>query len=523
MSHELTQTNTNSKIFSPPFHGGFSALGIEKKSYCRLVYKSISANVKLQSLVRYFSTLNNPAILGAAEFNSDRNRYSYFAAEPVEVFECLNTEKKPLEKLKAVLNKYHLEERDCHDLLRRSRNDIRDSNLSLRGHLKVDEAISTPKMNSGIEGVFTGGWLGFFSYDLNRHIENIPTAEDDICLPLIRLCFYDKVICFDHIENCFHLFAIELPNDKTTGEEKIKKLETCLAAAANGGQTPNVKLGANQINKDFKSNITKDYYLDAIAKTKKYIYDGDVYQINFSQRFSADFNADAYKLFLWQNKFNPSPYSAYIDAGDFQIVSASPELFISINNGTITTCPIKGTRPRTDDEKINKENCAELIANEKEKAELDMIIDLERNDLGRICKPGTIKVVKRRDIETFATVFHAVATIQGRLKEKIDFVDILKAIFPGGSITGAPKISAMKIINELEPTARGLYTGCIGWIDLKGNACLNIVIRTIIIKGNTAFAQTGGGIVADSIPQAEWEETLIKAKALLAGIKAVQE
>ncbi len=448
---------------------------------CRLVCKKVSLQIELDKLIQHFSSLDNPAILGGAEFNSERNRYSYFAAEPLEIFECLADEKEPFGKLRAVLSKYRLKD--------------------------------------GIDGVFTGGWLGFFSYCLNRFIENIPAANDDINLPLIRLCFYDKVICFDHLENCFYLFALEFAGD---GDKKIAQLKTCLEAAANGGPTPNIKLGAKRTDETFVSNMTKDYYLGAIAKTKKHIYDGDVYQINFSQRFSADFCAEPYKLFLWQNKFNPSPYSAFIDAGDYKIVSASPELFININNGAIMTCPIKGTRPRAGDEAADEKNYNELITNEKEKAELDMIIDLERNDLGRICRPGTIKVVKRRDIETFATVFHAVATIQGQLKEEIDFTDCLKAIFPGGSISGAPKISAMKIINTLEPTARGLYTGCIGWFDLKDNACLNIAIRTIIIKDNIAYAQTGGGIVADSNAESEWNETLIKAKALLAGIKAVE-
>ena len=460
---------------------------------CRFTFKKTSARVELQKLVRHFASLDNPAILGGTDFDSERNRYSYFAAEPVEIFEFFSNEKEPFEKLRAVLKKYHLED--------------------------------------GLDGVFTGGWIGFFSYDLNRFIENIPASDDDIELPLIRLCFYDKVICYDHLENCFHLFAIELPGGQINGKQKIAHLEDILNQAANIEDEQIFKPCNNFDISEFGSNppsprlwrtsMTKDYYLDAIAKTKKHIYDGDVYQINFSQRFSTDFNSAPYKLFLWQNKFNPSPYSAFIDAGDYKIVSASPELFININNGTITTCPIKGTRPRMLNETVDEKNYNELVDNEKEKAELDMIIDLERNDLGRICRPGSIKVVERRAIEAFATVFHAVATIQGQLKEKIDFTDILKAIFPGGSISGAPKISAMKIINGLEPTARGLYTGCIGWLDLRGNACLNIVIRTIIIKGNVAFAQTGGGIVADSDPQAEWNETLIKAKALLAGIKAV--
>jgi len=446
---------------------------------CRLISKQLSAKVELQRLVQYYSSLKNPSILGAADFDSERNRYSYFCAEPVEIFEFKNSGEKPFEKLKTVLNKYRIE--------------------------------------TGIPGVFTGGWIGFFSYDLNQFIEELPPAKtDDIGLPLIRLCFYDKVICFDHLQKCFHLFAIDFDND---GEEKIKHLENILSSAA--GFIPAEVHLARRSTAGYKSNMSQSYYLDAITKTKKHIYDGDVYQINFSQRFTADFNSDAHKLFLWQNKFNPSPYSAYIDAGDYKIVCASPELFVDIKNGTITTCPIKGTRPRTGDEQTDAKNYNELINNEKEKAELDMIIDLERNDLGRICEPGTIKVDKRPDIEKFSTVFHAVSTISGKLKSGMDFTDCLMAIFPGGSITGAPKISAMKIINDLEPTARGLYTGSIGWIDLAGNACLNIVIRTIIIKAGKAYIQTGGGIVADSDPQAEWNETLVKAKALLAGINAV--
>jgi para-aminobenzoate synthetase component 1 len=451
---------------------------------CRLVLEKASRQVELDKLTQYFSSLSNPSILSGAGFNSERNRYSYFAAEPVEIFEFFPGQTNPFEKLKIILNKYHLED--------------------------------------GLEGVFTGGWIGFFSYDLNGFLENVPACDaDDVKLPLIKLCFYDKVICFDHLQNCFYLFAIELPEDEKSGEEKIAQLQEILNQAANSEDTILLKPCDNFDTSQFKSSMTKDYYLDAFAKIKRYIYDGDVYQINFSQRFSAEFHSEPYKLFLWQNKFNPSPYSTYLDAGDWQIVSASPELFININNGVITTCPIKGTRPRTGEKGVDEKNYNELVNSEKEKAELDMIIDLERNDLGRICDYGSIKVVKRRDIEEFSTVFHAVSTIQGRLREGIDFVDCLKAIFPGGSISGAPKISAMEIINELEPTARGLYTGSIGWIDLRGNASLNIAIRTIIIKDNVAFAQTGGGIVADSGAESEWSETLIKAKALLAGIKAV--
>jgi para-aminobenzoate synthetase component 1 len=197
-------------------------------------------------------------------------------------------------------------------------------------------------------------------------------------------------------------------------------------------------------------------------------------------------------------------------------------MFITITDGVISTKPIKGTRPRINETSTDAGNFNELVNSEKEQAELNMIIDLERNDVARICKPGTRKVIQQRTIESYPTVFHAVSTVAGQLRKEITFCDILKAMFPGGSITGAPKIRSMEIIDETEPTARGVYTGSIGFLGIDGSVCLNIAIRTIIIKNKKAFAQTGGGIVADSDPQAEWEETITKARALLAGIRATQ-
>jgi para-aminobenzoate synthetase component 1 len=271
-----------------------------------------------------------------------------------------------------------------------------------------------------------------------------------------------------------------------------------------------------------------------VGRIKKYIYDGDVYQINFSQRFECDYRANPITLFHWQNRYNPSGYAAYIDADNFHIVSASPEMFITIRDGIIKTKPIKGTRPRIsgaeEGKEINVKNFDQLLNSEKEQAELNMIIDLERNDVAKICEPGTRRVIQPRTIEIYPTIFHAVATVGGQLREDVTICDVLKAMFPGGSITGAPKIRAMEIINQTEPTDRGLYTGSIGYIGLacpersrrNGSVCLNIAIRTIIIAGQKAFVQTGGGIVADSDPQAEWDETLTKARALIAGIRAIQ-
>jgi len=327
----------------------------------------------------------------------------------------------------------------------------------------------------------------------------------------IRLCFYDRLICYDHLEEAYWLIALQLPDDVESPQEKLKSLEQLLAES----QKISVKrpAPADLENIDFlqiRCNMDKDYYLKAIEKIKRYIYDGEVYQINFSQRFECDYKAGPIELFHWQNFHNPSPHAAYIDGGNFHIVSASPEMFITINNGVISTKPIKGTRPRVSEaaqgRQINAKNFDELVNNEKEQAELNMIIDLERNDVARICKPGTRKVIQPRTIESYPTVFHAVATVAGELRDEITFCDVLRAMFPGGSITGAPKIRSMEIIDETEPTERGVYTGSIGFIGLarpersrrNGNACLNIAIRTIIIKDKKAYAQTGGGIVADS-------------------------
>ena len=305
-------------------------------------------------------------------------------------------------------------------------------------------------------------------------------------------------------------------------------LEQLLCAAA--GETVETIPAADLYDIDFTKlpcNMSKDYYIQAVEKIKRYIRDGDVYQVSFTQCFESEYTAEPVNLFHWQNLHNPCAYAAYIGCGNCHIISASPEMFITIKNNNISTKPIKGTRPRikadtTKAERINNKNFEELAGSEKEQAELNMIIDLERNDLGRICKYGTIKLAQPRTIECYPTVFHAVATATGQLRKEIQFCDILRAVFPGGSITGAPKVSAMKIIDQLEPTARGVYTGSIGFVGIDGSVCLNIAIRTIVVKKAKAYVQAGGGIVADSQPEAEWHETITKARALLAGINSIQ-
>jgi para-aminobenzoate synthetase component I len=478
-----------------------ATLPIERKApICRLHCRKLTADIDLPSLSEVISKLPDATILGGNPSKSEADGFSYWMSQPVEVFEFRTGQKEPFEKLQRILS---LDSRLCGN----------DNGLP--------------------RGIFTGGWVGFSSYDLGKYIEPVAFAghatKDDLSLPLIRLCFYDRLIAYDHRKRDFWLLALQFANDAEEPDEKLAQIQDWLTKAQNVAITPPPPADLDNIDfSKIRCNISREYYFKALDKIKRHIFDGDVYQINFSKRFDCNYHARPIDLFHWQNCYNPSPYSAYIDAGDFQIVSASPEMFITVKDRIISTKPIKGTRKRiglaaagTAAVRINAENLQQLLNSRKEQAELNMIIDLERNDVARICKPGTRKVTQPRTIETCPTVFHAVATVAGELRDDIDFCDILKAMFPGGSITGAPKIRSMQIINETEPTARGIYTGSIGYIGLDGSVCLNIAIRTIIIKNKMAYVQTGGGIVADSDPQAEYDETITKARALLAGIAAV--
>ena len=464
----------------------------DKGILCKLHVKKICASINLPALSETFAELRLASILGGNKAKRDADGFSYWAAEPREVFEFRAGQEDPFGKLQKALDRYKLE---------------------------LDPRPKFPK------GMFCGGWVGYFSYEVGRYIERLPeTTIDDLKMPLIRLCFYDRLIAYDHFEGTCWLIALQLPDDFERPGEKLAALEKLLAKSRRVCiKSP---ASAELDNIDFsqiRCNMDKDYYLMMFEKIKRYIYDGDVYQINFSQRFKCGYNARAIDLFHWQNHYNPSPYAAYIDGGDFTIISASPEMFITVADGIIRTKPIKGTRPYTaNDTQANKKNLNELLTSQKEKAELNMIIDLERNDVAKICEYGSRKVIQPRSIERYPTVFHAVATVEGHLRQGTSMRDILCAMFPGGSITGAPKIRSMEIIDETEPTARGVYTGSIGFIGINGSACLNIAIRTIIIKEGKAFVQTGGGIVADSDPQAEWDETITKARALIAGINSVQ-
>lgn len=464
---------------------------------CSLHVRALTRTLDPARLTQMFSQLDHPCILGGHESPLPGNQMSYWAANPVQTLTVTSDDSDVETSLKAAFNRYTLDQNDY----------------------------------SGELPPFCCGWMGYFSYDLGTRFEPMPvTTRNDLHMPLVHLGFYDRCIAWHAPSKTTYLMALALEGENAPPSLKLDALEAIIDTCQQITLPVLKPLDVEHI--DFsavKRNMTRAQYTKAIQRIKQYIIDGDTYQINFSHRFELPFAAAPVALFHWQNKFNPSPYSAYLDSREFQIVSASPEMFLTLDQGQVQTKPIKGTRARlneTDRPDLHPQNVAairDLLYSAKEQAELNMIIDLERNDLARICIPGTRAVIQPRTLETYATVYHAVATVGGRLKPGLDLCDVLKATFPGGSITGAPKIRAMQIIDETEPTARGAYTGSIGFVSINHNACLNIAIRTIIIARNMAYVQAGGGIVADSQPQAEYEETLTKARALIAGILAVEK
>jgi para-aminobenzoate synthetase component 1 len=348
----------------------------------------------------------------------------------------------------------------------------------------------------GLPFPFTGGAAGYLGYELNSFVENVPRADlDETLMPDMFLACFGRLWCFDHIDNRAYTLTI--------GDREVIT------------DTPDFGIRAEHAAPDhLESSFTRDQYIHAVEKAKEYIAAGDIFQVNLSQRFKTKLHLDPLDLFFMLQRTNPAPYSAFLRMGSAAIVSSSPEMFLSVRDRHAVTRPIKGTRRRGKSAGEDRCLAEELLKSPKDAAELAMIVDLERNDLGKVCRYGTVGVAESKTLENYASVHHLVATVEGELRDDCDVTDLLLAMFPGGSITGAPKIRSMEIIAELEPTTRGAYTGCIGYIGANGNVDLNIAIRTIVTCGDCAFFNVGGGIVADSDPESEYEETLYKGEKL---------
>ena len=362
-----------------------------------------------------------------------------------------------------------------------------------------------------------GGAVGYFSYDLCHFLEHLPSqAIDDLHIPECYFAFYDLVTVVDHLEGKTYIASTgfsELEGGRRgrKAKERLEVLKERLSITPLSSPTP---VRSNLIGVALRANFSRYEYLKAVEKVREYIAAGDVFQVNLSQRFEAELEMSSYQLYRRLREINPSPFAAYLNFDEVTILSASPERFLRVQGDWVETRPMKGTRPRGKSPAEDEALARELLNSIKDRAENIMIVDLERNDLGKVCCFGTVKVRELLTLEKYATVFQLTSTVEGRLRPDKTRIDLIKACFPGGSITGAPKVRAMEIIDELEPTRRGIYTGSIGYLSFSGEMDLNIAIRTILVKGSKAYFQVGGGIVYDSDPEAEYQETLDKAKAL---------
>ncbi|MEK5429355.1 anthranilate synthase component I family protein [Lysinibacillus sp. FSL R7-0073] len=362
--------------------------------------------------------------------------------------------------------------------------------------------------------VFQGGAIGFVTYDYARNIEVLPnTAKDDLQVPDIYFYLFDSWAVHDVKNNTVTLMKLE---DCVVD---LEEWATNWQVAAQDGLATRKfeKTNAIEVVNDESELLVSFAGTDfeaAVQKIQTYIAQGDVFQVNLSVRQSKNLNATAMDVYEALRAFNPSPYMAYMEAPDFAVVSGSPELLVKRQGQELSTRPIAGTRPRGNSEEEDLALAQELIDNDKERAEHVMLVDLERNDLGRVSTYGTVEVDEFMVIERYSHVMHIVSNVRGEIAEDKSNADVIRAMFPGGTITGAPKIRTMEIIEELEPVRRGLYTGSIGWLGYTGDMEFNIVIRTAFIKDGVAHIQAGAGIVIDSVPEREYQESLNKAKAM---------
>ena len=439
----------------------------------------IEFNSELNAFEVYnlFKNQTDTILLDSSKEDKNLSKYSFIGVNPFLKFEVKNentyingniVEGDPFKILENLVNEY--------------KNDIED-NIPL-----------------------LSGAMGYISYDTGRLLEELPnTAEEDFNIPDMRFVFYKNIIIFDLINNKKYI---------TDLDGNIENIHILLKVI-DSGEKIHDEIVREKSENNFYSNFIKEDYKKAVTRLKEYIVSGDVYIANMTQRFWCYNEENSFNIYKKLRSINKAPFSAYLNFEDFQIISSSPERFVQVFNNKAHTRPIKGTRPRGNNVEEDEKNKLELIDSEKDKAELLMVVDLERNDFSKVCKPHTVKVTENFKLEEYATVFHLVSTVEGELKDNVSSVRCIKECFPGGSITGTPKIRAMEIIEELEGIKRNIYTGSIGYFDFRGNCDFNIVIRTIIKKDNKAYFGVGGGITYDSIEEDEYSETLDKAKALM--------
>ncbi|MDO8136472.1 MAG: anthranilate synthase component I [Candidatus Brocadiales bacterium] len=374
---------------------------------------------------------------------------------------------------------------------------------------------------------FSGGAVGYFGYDTVRYVETLPTqALDDLGLPDLFFMFFDSLVIFDHLNKTIKVVSSAWLDGQDTATA-YKKATQRIDALIDRLRTPVLTLSDDitpegKVEKGFSSNFDKERFLRAVERCKEYIKAGDVLQVVLSQRLGLNTKASPLDIYRALRVINPSPYMFYLEMGDVKLIGSSPEVMVKVEANKVTVRPIAGTRRRGSSEEEDRQLERDLLSDPKERAEHIMLVDLGRNDVGRVAEYGSVSIEDKMIIEKYSHVMHITSSVTGRLRGDKNAFDTLKACLPAGTLSGAPKIRAMEIIEELEPTRRGPYGGAVGYIDFSGSMDTCITIRTIILKDGQAYIQAGAGIVADSVPEKEYEETLNKAKGLLKAIEAAE-
>jgi len=466
--------------------------------------------------------LGYPVLLESARISDKTGRYSFVAADPYLIFQSRG------ESIELILpdtpaGKYG-----------------KRATMKRKPIVKLRELMNNYR-TARVPGLppFTGGAVGFFSYDFAHQFEKLPrkaTVDPDI--PEAYFVFVDLVVAFDHLLNKKWVIVNAGAREQELGfripgleqwdglydkaVERLNVLARALHTSAKSGDAAAFDRKKALQPVPVTSNLTQAEFEVMVRRSKEYIAAGDIYQANLSQRLSLSMGAaDTLRLYKILREINPSPFAAYLDFGDLQLVSSSPERLVRLHEGTVDTRPIAGTRRRGKNHAETRERSAELLTNEKERAEHIMLLDLERNDLGKVCDYGTVTVDEMMVVEHYSHVIHIVSNVRGTLSAGKDAFDLVRAVFPGGTITGVPKVRCMEIIDELEPVARGPYTGSLGYISNSGDMDINIIIRTFVVKDGKAYFQVGAGIVADSDPTREYFETLQKAEALRKAVETL--
>jgi anthranilate synthase component 1 len=373
---------------------------------------------------------------------------------------------------------------------------------------------------------FTGGLVGYFGYDTVRFIEphlGQTAKPDSIGAPDILLMVSDEVVVFDNLAGRLYVVIHVDPDQDSAYERGLDRLDELVERLALPVPRRPMAQGARVDESDFVSEFDKEEFEEAVDRSREYIYNGDIMQVVLSQRMSVPFESDPLDLYRALRTLNPSPYMFYLDLDEFHVVGSSPEILVRLEEETVTVRPIAGTRPRGADEEDDRRLEQDLLSDPKELAEHLMLVDLGRNDVGRVARIGSVHLTEKMVIERYSHVMHIVSNVSGEIEGGRDAIDVLRATFPAGTVSGAPKVRAMEIIDELEPVKRGVYAGAVGYVGWNGNMDTAIAIRTAVIKQGRLYIQAGAGIVADSVPEKEWEETMNKGRAIFRAVAMVAE